>query len=91
MPKVVSFETKRGVLKCYTHFKRDRPDLSNDAFIKRLMDWQIEEPVFTQSKMFIAIKNVLLLCHLSKLVKITCYSCQILKLFLMIVFLITLL
>jgi hypothetical protein len=37
MPKVVFVETKRGVLKCYTHFKRDRPDLSNDAIINRLM------------------------------------------------------
>jgi hypothetical protein len=26
------------VLKCYTHFKLDRPDLSNDAIINRLMD-----------------------------------------------------
>jgi hypothetical protein len=39
MPKVVSFETKRSVLKCSTHFKRDRPDVSNDAIIiNRLMD-----------------------------------------------------
>jgi hypothetical protein len=30
----VSFQTKRNVLKCYTHFKRDRPDLSNDAIIR---------------------------------------------------------
>jgi hypothetical protein len=36
-------------------------------------------------------KNVLLLCHLSKVIKIACYSCQILKLFLIIVFLITVL
>jgi hypothetical protein len=36
-------------------------------------------------------KSVLLLCHLSKVIKIPCYSCQILKLFLIIVFLITVL
>jgi hypothetical protein len=36
-------------------------------------------------------KNFLLLCHLSKVIKIACYSCQILKLFLIIVFLITVL
>jgi hypothetical protein len=36
-------------------------------------------------------KTVLLLCHLSKLIKIACYSCQIFKLFLIIVFLITVL
>jgi hypothetical protein len=35
-------------------------------------------------------KNILLHCHLSKVIKIACYSCQILKLFLIIVFLITL-
>jgi hypothetical protein len=34
-------------------------------------------------------KNVLLLCHLSKVIKIVCYSCQILKLFLIVVLLIT--
>jgi hypothetical protein len=34
MPKVVSFD----VLKCYTHFTRDRPNLSKDAIINRLMD-----------------------------------------------------
>jgi hypothetical protein len=28
MSTVVSFETKRSVLKCYTHFKRGRPDLN---------------------------------------------------------------
>jgi hypothetical protein len=27
-------------------------------------------------------KNVLLFCHLSKVIKIACYSCHILKLFL---------
>jgi hypothetical protein len=36
-------------------------------------------------------KNALLLCHLSKVIKIACYFCQILKLFLIIVVLITVL
>jgi hypothetical protein len=33
MPKVVFVEAKRGVLMGSTHFKRDKPDLSNDAII----------------------------------------------------------
>jgi hypothetical protein len=36
---------------------------------------------FIQSKCFYRNKNVLLFCHLSKVIKITCYSCRILKLF----------
>jgi hypothetical protein len=38
MPKVVFVEAKRGVLKGWTHFKRDRPDLSIAAIMNRLMD-----------------------------------------------------
>ncbi|CAH1374566.1 unnamed protein product [Tenebrio molitor] len=38
MPKVVSFETKRSVLKCYTHFKRDAINRLMDIFNVRTMN-----------------------------------------------------
>jgi hypothetical protein len=35
---LISFKQQSNNLKCYTHFNRDRPDLSNDVIINRLMD-----------------------------------------------------
>jgi hypothetical protein len=72
--------------------------ISNRTFLSRLISTYIKRACSTyQNACFRPIKNVyrdknvLLLCHLSKVIKIACYSCQILKLFLIIVFLITVL
>jgi hypothetical protein len=48
MPKVVFVETKRGVLKGWTHFKRDSPDLSNDATINGYLQCENNEFVFDE-------------------------------------------
>jgi hypothetical protein len=82
----ISFE--RAIFSFIDMYNYSTLILDNDNIL-RLRVQPIRALYFHPIKNVYSDKNVLLLSHLSKVIKIACYSCQILKLFLIIVVLIT--